>query len=324
MRSLIAGFTCLILPICAQLAFADELDPYIKKKNLSNDDKSKIRAEVIKRVGELNKAESTTERSRARDELTATARVSGASAAFLDEYALQCADELRNVVTDPQLMTALEAALVLSEFDRPQCAAAWSAALSSSHRPVRFLAAKGIQKLHTRLRRASDIEDALESLGNAGAAEGDRLVLREIYLAIDFANGVKDFKQAGRAAAALKKIFDARKIVLETAGRDESIDVLGFEAAGRSSANAAPYRKSLAQSIYGLLEHAVNRLYDPQITPATKASLTTVAKSADAAIRKILNDANVNASPALNVPSMPEARAREVMKALEAAINKIP
>ncbi len=281
-------------PVWAQ----DRLASIITKDKLSREDQALIAAEVPERVKAFVKAAgSAKSRARERDKIIKTARTPNATKAGLDAYVGACGEEIGPLAGSGDLATALDAVKILIDLDNANASAALTQGLGSKHAAVRFRAARGLQLLHPRLKGESrKCREALQSLGRAGAAEQNEVVLNQIYLAINFSAAIPDFAEATASAKALNDIFESRIARLARGGRNEIVDEPGFDAVAACYASASERSQSdLAQNMAFLLSHSVERYFAEDTNEDYLPTLARLIKKGDDAVRDMIRVENKKA-----------------------------
>lgn len=276
----------------------DELEAIVRKDKLSSADVATIETVVRDRAKKLSNASKNPKQLRdTRNALIATAKVSKASQAGLDAYALACSSELISTVTQDELQLGLEAVQVLVELNHANCAEALSAALRSTHPAVRYRAAIGIRALHARIKdNRAACRSALASLAGTGALEENDVVLRAIYQAIDFKASVPNFQNSDDAAGALIDVFAGRINQLARGSRDEWKDTVGFESAANCFADAtAAHKADLVVQLARFLAEMVGRYQEPDTSPDYIPTLQSTTKTLESTLQKFLKSANLDA-----------------------------
>jgi hypothetical protein len=291
-------FSLAVLGLTATItstAFAqDKLATIVVKQKIAKDDRAQIDAEVPDRVKKLEDATNEKDRARACEKLLATAKIQGATKAGLDAYAEACAGLLEPLMTKDPFETAFSALHVAIELDNRNTTPALAAALKSRYAAVRYRAARGIEALHAKLKGDQELsKTALQALGEAGAAEQDRLVLNAIYQAIDFYTEVPDFQLGDDCARALNLVFAARARLLSSGSYDELLDEPGFAAAAACYATAAPEEQvKLAKCMSQFLSHAVDRYFAPDTGEEYLPTLAALIKKIEDPLRTMIKASN--------------------------------
>jgi hypothetical protein len=294
-------FSVVVLGLTAAItstAFAqDKLATIVVKPKISKEDRAQIDAEVPDRVKKLEDATNEKDRARACEKILATAKTQGATKAGLDAYAEACSSLLESLVTKDSFETAFAAVYVLIELDSRGATPALAAALKSRYAAVRYRAARGIQAIHVKLKADQEqSKTALRALGEAGAAEQDRLVLNAIYQAIDFYTDVPDFQLGDDCAHALNLVFAARARLMGSGGYDELLDEPGFAAAAGSYATAtAEEQVKLAKYMSGFLSHAVERYFASDTGDEYLPTLAGLIKKIEESLRAMIKASNKEA-----------------------------
>ena len=274
----------------------DALENIIKSKDISRTQAATMEAEVALRFRRLTGAKSTDSRAEARDRITKTAQIPGASPAGLATYAKTCANEAAGLVSSESLDRATDGVMVLSDLDHPDTSDTLADALKSPHAAVRLMAARVIVKLHDKLKDdASRCRSLLSALGRAGAAEQDGIALRVIYQAIDFKANVSSFKSSAESADALATVLAARISQLESGGRDETNEEIAIDAAVRCYSDASKSTQSKLISLMSrLLGVGVERFFAADTASDYLPTLDRFLGRVDDAIRKMAEASSSN------------------------------
>lgn len=274
----------------------DALENIIKSKDISRTQAATMEAEVALRFRRLTGAKSTDSRAEARDRITKTAQIPGASPAGLATYAKTCANEAAGLVSSESLDRATDGVMVLSDLDHPDTSDTLADALKSPHAAVRLMAARVIVKLHDKLKDdASRCRSLLSALGRAGAAEQDGIALRVIYQAIDFKANVSSFKSGAESADALATVLAARISQLESGGRDETNEEIAIDAAVRCYSDASKSTQSKLISLMSrLLGVGVERFFAADTASDYLPTLDRFLGRVDDAIRKMAEASSSN------------------------------
>jgi hypothetical protein len=276
-------------PVRAQ----DSLEPIMTKASLSREDIGALGSEVSDRVRKLESARSPADHTNARKKLINPSTIKGATPAGLDAFAIACAKELGPLTTSDKLETGMDAALVLQELNHAKAAEACATALSSSHAAVRMIAARGLQRLHPKIKDdAAMCETVLKAVGEAGAKEQDERVLRVLYQVTNFSKDAPEFKFAQQAARALNQILATRVSQLSSGSHDESRDEAGLEAATACYKAAGPEQGELGRNVYGLLSAAVDRYLQPALDPSYRPVLAGLIGRIETALHGMIRDSN--------------------------------
>lgn len=317
--------TFILLGLGSTVAEArDELEAIVRKDKLSASDRATIESEVNRRARRLEESAGKARQLReARDILTATAKVSKASADGLQTYAEAVTQKLSPLAATHDLALGLEVVEVLAILNHPATAEALAAALTSPNSAVRLRAAVAIRNMHSRLltdRAACRM--VLSALGRAGATEKNDVTLRGIYGAISFGDGAPSAQLDDEIAAALCEIFPRRSAMLQAGSGDEWADTPGFEAAGRVFANAADARKKqLVSYLLDFLERHVDRYASPDTAPEYIPTLAAATRALEQTLRTALQSANLSAPSTLASAKMSERRTDASRKAVQSALS---
>jgi len=323
-------FFCLLV-LGAALPANGAINDLIGKAKLDSGDVTEIASWVQKQYGTLKSAESPKEIKNAAQEFTDLIRKSKEKPtdAFLAAYATKCSESLSDAATNENGERALWAMVILVELDRPETAPGFATALKSQHAMVRIKAAVGIHRLHKRLKDKAVIASVLTSLGEAGSAETQPLCLREIYKAIDFPSSVPDFKQGNELAGAMAKLFAGRVERLNSGGHDEVSDLTGLATAAVVAPQANGLnRRPLAESVLGLMTHAVERAFDEQANDATRSTLAKVTAGCESVLGKLITSGQGTApsekvSDVLKAKPVNEKKARDALNKWNSAAKAI-
>lgn len=279
----------LLLFMPGTLRAQDSLEGIIKSKDISRTQEATMEAEVALRFRRLADAKSADSRESARERITRTATIAGATPAGLAAYAKTCAAEAWNLVSNDDLDKATDGIMVLSVLDHPNTSEALAEGLRSKHAVVRLMAARAIEKLQNKLKdEPSKVRSALSALGRAGASEQEAIVLRVIYQAIDFKADVPSFKNAGDSADALAAVLDARMSQLESGSRGEMTDDYAIDAAVRCYGDAAKnVQAKLISCMYRYLAVCVDRFFDPETASEYLPTLDRLINRIEDAIRNM-------------------------------------
>ena len=287
-------FSLVVLALTATIAstaFAqDKLATIVVKQKVAKEDRAQIEAEVPDRVKKLAEAANEKDRAKACEKLLATIKVQGATKAGLDAYAEVCAGQIEPLVRKDPFENAFAAVQVLDELDNRNTAPALAAALKSRYAAVRYRAARGLQAIHAKLKSEQELsKTTLQALGEAGAAEQDRLVLTAIYQAIDFYSDVPDFQWGGDCAHALNLVFAARARLVSSGAYNELLDEPAFAAAGACYATApAEEQVKLAKYMSQFLTHAVDRYFAPDTGEEYLPTLAGLIKKIEDPLRAMI------------------------------------
>ncbi|HVP10687.1 MAG TPA: hypothetical protein VMV94_05800 [Phycisphaerae bacterium] len=312
----------------------DQLAPVMTKAKLAKEDRDSIENAVAERVRRLGDAGNEKDRGKATEKLVAPIKTQGATKAALDAYADACATQLGTLVLKDSFDTAFNAVRVLLELDNQNAAPALAAALKSKYAAVRYQGARGLQLLHPKLKGEKDkSKAALQLLGDAGAAETDKVVLEAIYQAINFYSDVPDFQSGDDCAHALNTIFAARAKRMTGGPFDELVDEPAFEAAAASYASASPEEQvKLAQYLSLFLSHAVNRYFAGDTAEEYLPTLAGLIKKMEDTLRTMIKASGKDA-PQTTIsgelgskasPAKKEAPARSALQNLLAVLKGEP
>ncbi len=335
MRSILFFFiaAALVPGVTRSASAQDVIAGIIQKKSLSRNDLATMEAEISQRVKRLASGANPDQLEEARDRMLKTAQTSGASEAGLDAYVEISARELAPLVSGGAFDVAFHTALLLNALHHVKTIDALAQALSSKHDAIRYMAAKGIQRLHRQAKdRQAECQLALRTLGRAGASERDEHVLRAIYQAIDFPADVSDFAYGQDCAGALLEVFGSRARAWASGSRDELKDEAGLEAAARCYASASDRQKSeLVRYLSEYLGMTVDRYFDDDTAPEYRRTLAALIGRTEEIIRGIMEGARVtvpSARIALNPRAGDQAKeekgARSAMSGLLAVLRGPP
>jgi len=313
----------------------DALENIIKSKDISRTQAATMEAEVALRFRRLTGAKSIDSRAEARDRITKTAQIPGASPAGLATYARTCANEAAGLVSSDTLDRATDGVMVLSALDHPETADTLADALKSSHAAVRLMAARVIVQLHDKLKDDSArCRSLLSALGRAGAAEQDGIALRVIYQAIDFKANAASFKSGAESADALATVLAARISKLEAGGRDEMNEEIAIDAAVRCYPDASKATQSKLISLMSrLLAVGIERFFATDTAADYLPTLDRFLGRVDDAIRKMAEASSANSlkncpklklSPRSVTSSKHQEEAMKVLDCVSAAIAGDP
>lgn len=310
---------------------AQNIDPLVTEKNLTNDQTATIEVWVNKRAAQLAKANSEKDIKKVEEAFIDVVTKTKPSSAFAIVYSVKCGENLGPVTGQSaeqiDLLRALAAVRILHRLDHPGTARGLAEALRSPHACVRYVAAKAIQALHPKITNAQDLDAVLAALGEAAATETANYVLRELYLALDFKTGAANFKSGNVMAGGLAKAFAGRATRLGEGARDEATDLAGLNAALSVAADAnATNRKQLASAVISLMSIAIERHLDPQTNATQRKTLDQLVRKEEEIIEKLIVAANGTA-PTDRVSATlsganPSAKAvREAFDKWQSAVN---
>lgn len=314
----------LAAPVVAWAQPRDVLDQYKGKATLTSNARGGIRVEVNARVQALRRARRESQRTQARKALTGS--MAGAKKAFRDYYARQCARGLGGLVSSAKLLNAIDAVLVLKELDHLATCDALASALGSKFPGVRHVSAKAVQNLHGKIKDVGDCSGLLSALGSGGARETDKLVLGQIYAALDMPAVSDDAALASECAGALVKVFEGRLQRLAAgSSRDEAADIPGFKAIRSCYKKAdATRRRALRDAVRRFLELAKGRHFNPDTGAGAQKVLRDTFKEALDAMNGMLRESNVNSPPTLRFNgNTSQAQVDAGLKSVDNALSSI-
>jgi len=286
---------------------AQNISTLVTKRTLTAEDNATIQLWVTKRAQTLSNGDEKDIKN-VEDDITKLVTAAKPSTAFAGAFAGQCGEQMGNVTRqsgDPlDQQRGAAAVRILTMLDRAETATALAGALQSSHPAVRFTAAKAIQRLHKQLTDENDVESVLNALGEAGASEQSALVLPEIYRAIDFKTWAQNPKFGNMMAGALARLFSGRAGRLAQGARDESVDLVGLNAAATVVPSAgATNRKQLARAVLALMVQAVERHLDDQTNDASRTALVPLISKEQDIVSRLLQAGGVT-PPSDSIPAM--------------------
>ncbi len=310
---------------------AQNIDPLVTQKSLTDEQTADVEVWVNKRAQQLSKANSEKDIKKVEDAIIDVVTKTKPSTAFAIVFAVKCGENLGPVTgqsTDPMdQLRALGAVRILHRLDHPGTARGLAEALRSPHACVRYVAAKAIQVLHPKLTNQRDLDAVFAALGEAAATESAHYVLRELYLAMDFKTGAPNFKEGNLMAGALAKTFAGRATRLGEGARDEAIDLAGLNAALSVAGEASTTnRKQLGSAIISLMTLAIERHLDSQTNATQRKMLEQLVRKQEDIIEALIKAANgtppTDRVSALLSGANPNAKAvREAFDKWQAAVN---
>lgn len=311
----------LVVAFCAAAAMPSiaraqsSLEGLLKKTSLNREEKATLEAEVKNKVKQLVDAPNAQALGDRRDFLLKLTRTSGMTPAGLAALADAAADPLQYVAAAEVFDAAYAATLVLVELKHASAVKPMVAVLASEFPAVRYLAARGLKGAMPVLQAsAADLTAALDGLAQRGAKERDPIVLRAIYDAIDLHAAGVNTKYGDACAAALAAVFRGRQGALIAGSRDESKDLRGIAASSACYEKAAEDgRVQLAAAMAGLLDHCVNRYFDPDTSTEARPGLADIAAEQEKALRQFIKASGVK-EPGKTVAAVLKSQSADLAK----------
>ncbi len=291
------------------------LENLLKKPSLNREEKATLEAEVKNKVKQLIDAPNAQALADRRDFLLKLARASGMTPAGRAALAGAAAEPLQIVAAGEAFDAAFAASSVLIELKHAGAVGAMVAVLASEFPAVRYMAARGLKNTMPQIQTsAGEFASALNGLSQHGAKERDPVVLRMIYDAIDVHAAGINIKDGDSCAEALAAVFRGRLESLAAGSRDESKDLRGIAASTACYEKAAEAgRVQLAAAMAGLLDHCVNRYFDPDTSVESRPGLADVAAEQEKALRQFMKTSGVK-EPGKTVAAVLKARSADLAK----------
>jgi len=276
---------------------AQNITPLVTKKTLSSNETAEIEVWITKKVQALSRANTDVDVNKVETQVLDVVTKQQPSPVFATEFATKCGDNLGPVTGQAvgqqiDLLRALGAVRIMKGLDHPGTANGLAEALRSPAPSVRFLAAKSVQAIHSKLTDETALENVLNALGEAIATESGNYVLPELYAALDFKSGNSGFKAASGnlMAGAAAKGFAGRANRLSEGARDEAVDMAGLNTALSVAGDAnATNRKQLAVATAGLMAQATERHLDAQTNDTQKETLRQLIAKQEELISRLVN-----------------------------------
>lgn len=258
----------------------EQVESILKKPTLSAADRGVLEAEVSNRVKSFIARSAGPQASEARDKLSKPAKAKEASNAGVETWVELVAGELDHPVAEGEFDTALASVIVLEELDHPKAIDTLTTGLHSKHAGVRYAAARALGQLRSRIKDdPAACQRAAGALGQAGAVERDELVLRRIYLSLNFKAAAPDFKLDDQAAAGLNEVLAGRAQRLKAGSRDEYKDEECLAAATACYPGASVTRQAaMVESLYLILQATVDHFLEPDTAPEAQPAMARLAQ----------------------------------------------
>ncbi|GJQ27478.1 MAG: hypothetical protein HBSAPP02_25100 [Phycisphaerae bacterium] len=291
------------------------LETLLKKASLNREEKATLEAEIKNKVKQLVDAPNAQALTDRRDFLLKLTRTSGMTPAGLAALADAAAEPLQIVAAGDAFDAAYAATVVLVELKHPRAVGAMVAVLASEFPAVRYMAARGLKSTMPQLQASpGEFTTALEGLAQRGTKERDPIVLRALYDAIDVHAAGINAKNGDACATALATVFRGRLDALASGSRDESKDLRGIAASTPCYEKAGEDgRVQLAAAMAGLLDHCINRYFDPDTSVEARPGLADVAAEQEKALRQFMKTSGVK-EPGKTVAAVLKSQSTDLAK----------